>query len=262
MIAVDQCSKDPVCHQVEYAMVATVELNDVTMNTYCHDFDSDACISVSFTNPIAENIISKSSYDFQSLIGEIGGTLGLFLGLSGLGLMEMLNPTKKWLVVLMKIITLLLLIAFAVYATQSIIKYFTESLATTVNFIRGNMTEEFPFLTFCPGAYGSESFHDKIRAEITLNPFLNMSTLTNEWSSLYSPYDLFSQPYLYNNANGQKIQLESNNIWSKVFDKYYGLCYTLDIRKQPSLDLGIGPITFGTKFICKIFSLSKSIAPE
>ena len=262
MIAVDHCPQDPVCQQVEYSMVATVEWNDATMNTYCNNFDSDACISVSFTNPIAENIINESSYDFQSLIGEIGGTLALFLGLSGLGFMEILNPTKKWMIILMKIITLMLLIAFAVYATQSIIKYFTESLATTVFFVRGNMTEEFPFLTFCPEKYGSESFHDKIRAGITLNPFLNMSTLTNEWSSLYSPDDMFDYLYLYNNANGHKIQLEGDNIWSKVFDKHYGLCHTLDIRKHPSLDLGKGPITFGTKFICKIFSQSKSTAPQ
>ena len=81
----------------------------------------------------------------------------------------------------------------------------------------------------------------------TLNPFLNMSTLTEEWNSWYSPHQIFSQFYLYNNANGQKIQLEGNEIWSKVFHDHYGLCYTLDIRKQPSLDLGKGPITFGTK---------------
>ena len=99
-------------------MVATVEFKDVTMNAYCNNFDSTACISVSFTNPIAENIITESSYDVQSLIGEIGGTLGLFLGLSGLGLMEMMNPTKKWMIILMKTITLMLLIAFAIYATQ------------------------------------------------------------------------------------------------------------------------------------------------
>ena len=247
-------------------MVATAELT-MTMNAFCYNlfhFDYTACLSVSFTNPIIETIKTESTYDFQSLIGEIGGTLGLFLGLSGLGLMEMLNPTKKWMIILMKIITLMLLIAFAVYATQSIIKYFTESLATTVNFVRGNMTEEFPFLTFCPDVDGSESFHDLIKAGInnTLDPFLNMSTLINEWSSWYSPHDMFDYLYLYNNANGQKIQLEGDNIWSKVFHKYYGLCYTLDIRKQPSLDLGKGPITFGTKFSCKIFSQSKSTAQQ
>ena len=247
-------------------MVATVEWSDVTMNTYCNNFDSDACTSVSFANPIAENIITESSYDFQSLIGEIGGTLGLFLGLSGLGLMEMMNPTKKWMIILMKTITLMLLIAFAIYATQSFIKYFNESLATTVNFVRSNMTEEFPFLTFCPELYyfqyNSESFHAKIKEEITLNPLLNMSTFTNQWSNLYTPHDMFGYLYLYNNANGEKIQLEGDKIWSKVFDKHLGLCHTLDIRKHPSLDLGKGPITFGTKFICKIFSKSKSTAPE
>ena len=209
-------------------MVATVEWSDVTMNTYCNNFDSDACTSVSFANPIAENILTESSYDVQSLIGEIGGTLGLFLGLSGLGLMEMLNPTKKWMVILMRIITLLLLIAFAIYATQSIIKYFNESIATTVNFVKGNMTEEFPFLTFCPELFhfldsSAISFHDKIKEEIILNPLLNMSTFTNQWSNLYTPNDMFGYLYLYNNANGQKIQLDGNNIWSKVFHEHYGL---------------------------------------
>ena len=81
----------------------------------------------------------------------------------------------------------------------------------------------------------------------TLNPFLNMSTFTEEWDSWYSPYNMFSNFYLYNNDNGQKIQLDGDKIWSKVFHEYYGLCYTLDIRKQPNLDLGKGSITFGTK---------------
>ena len=70
----------------------------------------------------------------------------------------------------MKIITLMLLIAFIVYASQSLIKYVNESLATTVKFVRGNMTEEFPFLTFCPDLIAqeaSESFHDLIKEEMT-----------------------------------------------------------------------------------------------
>ena len=147
-------------------MVTTIEFQDVTMDTYCES----SCLSVAFTNPIIENIKTEASYDFQSLIGEIGGTLGLFLGLSGLGILQMLKLTKKWMVILMKIITLMLLIAFIVYASQSLIKYVNESLATTVKFVRGNMTEEFPFLTFCPDLIAqeaSESFHDLIKEEMT-----------------------------------------------------------------------------------------------
>ena len=97
---------------------------------------------------------------------------------------------------------------------------------------------------------------DAFERNDTLNTFLNMSTFTDQWGSWYSPYDVFTHLYLYNNANGQKIQLDGNNIWSKVFHEFYGLCYTLDIRKQPSLDLGKGSITFGTKYKdqSKIFS--------
>ena len=175
-------------------MVATIEFQDVTMKTYC-DQNFVSCISVAFTNPIIENIKTEASYDFQSLIGEIGGTLGLFLGLSGLGILQMLKLTKKWMVILMKIFTLMLLIAFIVYASQSLIKYVNESLATTVKFVRGNMTEEFPFLTFCPDLIAqeaSESFHDLIKAEMTYPNIvvseceLQLSNMSNKYCKKHS----------------------------------------------------------------------------
>ena len=166
-------------------MVATIEFQDVTMKTYC-DQNFVSCISVAFTNPIIENIKTEASYDFQSLIGEIGGTLGLFLGLSGLGILQMLKLTKKWMVISMKIFTLMLLIAFIVYASQSLIKYVNESLATTVKFVRGNMTEEFPFLTFCPDK-ASESFHDLIKAEMTY-PNIVVSECELQLSNMSNKY--------------------------------------------------------------------------
>ena len=156
--AVNDCPQDiPVCHQTEYSMVATMEFSDPTMSEYC---EGD-CLSVSFANPIVENIKSEASYDFQSLIGEIGGTLSLFLGLSGLGLLEMLKPTKKWMNLAIKIFSFLLLLSFIIYAAQSIIKYVGEPLATTIRFVRGNMTEEFPYLTFCT-EQDDKPFHDII----------------------------------------------------------------------------------------------------
>ena len=69
------------------------------------EWSAGKCLGASFTNPITENINSEASYDIFSLIGEIGGTLGLFLGISGLGLLDLFKPTKKWLKVIIKILS-------------------------------------------------------------------------------------------------------------------------------------------------------------
>ena len=43
-------------------------------------FGSTLIIEMESTN--VQSIVDSVAYDFQSLIGEVGGTLGLFLGLS------------------------------------------------------------------------------------------------------------------------------------------------------------------------------------
>ena len=39
-------------------------------------------LNIKLKDPNVLTIVDSYSYDFQSLIGEVGGTLGLFLGLS------------------------------------------------------------------------------------------------------------------------------------------------------------------------------------
>jgi hypothetical protein len=49
----------------------------------------DTVIKVQYLDPIVEYNIDSINYDLQSMIGEVGGTLGLTLGLSGLSLVQM-----------------------------------------------------------------------------------------------------------------------------------------------------------------------------
>ena len=48
-------------------------------------------IELVFASPIVEYNIDSISYDLQSLIGEIGGTLGLTLGLSIYSLLDLIE---------------------------------------------------------------------------------------------------------------------------------------------------------------------------
>ena len=47
-----------------------------------------ATLYIQLESPIVHNVIDSYSYDSQSLVGEVGGTLGLFLGLSTYSLVE------------------------------------------------------------------------------------------------------------------------------------------------------------------------------
>ena len=48
-------------------------------------------IYVRYQNPVVEYRISYVNYDLQSWISEIGGTIGLTLGISGLSLVEVVS---------------------------------------------------------------------------------------------------------------------------------------------------------------------------
>ena len=50
--------------------------------------DNKAIVDIQLESPTVQNVIDSYAYDSQSLVGEIGGTLGLFLGLSTYSLVE------------------------------------------------------------------------------------------------------------------------------------------------------------------------------
>ena len=53
--------------------------------------DNKAIVDIQIESPTVQNVIDSYSYDSQSLVGEIGGTLGLFLGLSTYSFVEFIT---------------------------------------------------------------------------------------------------------------------------------------------------------------------------
>ena len=50
--------------------------------------DSRSYLKIELQNTYVQNVEDNIAYDFQSFIGEVGGTLGLFLGLSFVSFIE------------------------------------------------------------------------------------------------------------------------------------------------------------------------------
>ena len=57
--------------------------------------EEKSTIELVLASPIVEYNIDSISYDLQSLIGEIGGTLGLTLGLSIYSLMDFVEYVEE-----------------------------------------------------------------------------------------------------------------------------------------------------------------------
>ena len=53
--------------------------------------DNKAIVEIQLESPTVQNVIDSYAYDSQSLVGEVGGTLGLFLGLSTYSFVEFIE---------------------------------------------------------------------------------------------------------------------------------------------------------------------------
>ena len=75
----NSCPKMPKCKRSIYKMdLSATDRNDFRMSH----------LEIKLKNPNILTIIDDYSYDLQSFIGEVGGTLGLFLGLSMFSFIE------------------------------------------------------------------------------------------------------------------------------------------------------------------------------
>ena len=165
--------------------------------------------------------------------------------------MMLFHFVQKWKKISLRITTFLLLIPLAHYVVSSCFKYMDEPISTVVSFTKGNVTKEFPYLTFCPARsynFKVEAFHNEVERDfmfINNNTFITVEDYV--WFLSYNVRDIIRDPFL--SINGKIIYLKSDKIWSKVYHKMYGLCYTLDIRMGDDLQNTYkrGPITFGCK---------------
>ena len=81
-------------------------------------------VRVKYRETYVENINIDSGYNFQSLMSEIGGIIGLFLGFCGLDLFSKC-PRKGYYMAM-----LLLGICFIFWSVQGVQKYIQEPLST------------------------------------------------------------------------------------------------------------------------------------
>ena len=76
------CPKMPKCKRSIYQM---------DLSTTDHGNFEKSNLLIKLKNPNILTIVDEYSYDLQSFIGEVGGTLGLFLGLSMFSFIELIE---------------------------------------------------------------------------------------------------------------------------------------------------------------------------
>ena len=255
----NQCLDQTLCQQVEYSLKTRITPVQSLDGEGCPVGNS--CLDLSYDNPYVEKIVTEAGYSIQSLVGEVGGTIGMTFGLSGLALSHILIKTLvrfRWSNYIKRVFILLFVSLYAYWTTLVLVKYFKEPSGTRASFQTSNMTQEFPALTFCLETgydiyndnydkliYAQQKpFHHMLEEELRTNSSKNMSQYTNDLLS-YNIKDYIHEPYI--TSQGQKIFLTNDDIWMPVFDRFYGLCYTLDIRKDEKLEIGRGSVTFGFK---------------
>ena len=274
-IVMEQCQDIQLCEEIDYVSKVYAGLVD-----YCA---LDYCYYVLFDNSITEVIKTQASYGWQGLVAEIGGTVSLFLGFDCLTFivyfLNLLQTRRKVLMMILeKTLTLLLLIPFLIYAYLAMITYFDEpvitTLATVANIRTDEATIDFPLLTFCPQRRttfrrSDSHFYYFLENEIESQPNANITQLILDHDQDQETFDMFlrydikeliTDPFIVD-LNGNFNSLTDDRIWSLVYHRTYGPCYTLDINKQHNLNILKGKLfPFGmSMFIyCKVTSSSLS----
>ena len=57
----------------------------------------------------------------------------------------------------------------------------------------------------------------------------------------YGPNDKFISPKMV--TSDGEFQINDEEVWTKIYHKFYGLCYVMDIRKDKKLKIANGPVT-------------------
>ena len=76
------CSQMPMCKRSFYKLA-------IEPNVYVGHSTMGSVVEIQLASPNVLTIKDSVAYDLQSLIGEVGGTLGLFLGLSTMSFIDL-----------------------------------------------------------------------------------------------------------------------------------------------------------------------------
>ena len=97
----------------------------------------------------------QSSYDAQNLISEIGGIMGLFLGLCGLDFLLKIPKKGHHLAILA------MWLCFVHWSVEGFFKYIQKPLSTEVSMRQADVLNEFPLVTLCPNYERNFQDHGK-----------------------------------------------------------------------------------------------------
>ena len=76
------CPQMPRCKRSVYKLA-------IKPNAYLAHSSTGSALKIQLESPNVQTIEDSVAYDVQSLIGEVGGTLGLFLGLSTMSFIDL-----------------------------------------------------------------------------------------------------------------------------------------------------------------------------
>ena len=240
--AIENCSKNTPCVKTEYPLEIGSASDNLHKCFLTGNSNLDTCLILSFGHKTVESIITTASYDAQSLIGEVGGTLGLFLGLSGLSLVKVMilvSSNDTWKKYIQRALVVVFFIIFVYFGIVAFLKLWEQPKAMQITIRKENLKDEFPYITFCNEPDEGLYFYQFIQEQLTKN---------TSWHQFNEDNGLLASiidPYI--RCNGLLTFLKTEDLISPVYHRKYGLCYTLDIRKQNDLKIANGPLTLGFK---------------
>ena len=236
----EKCPTIPQCSTVKYDLKVEAVLD-------AQDFGN---VRFSFATKFIKTTESEVNYDIQSLVGEVGGTLGMFLGFSGLGILQMVirfqfDWQKKINKRANEATSILMWLAFCYWSTQSVQRYFNEFVSTTSMPIQGNMQLMLPKLTFCSenrsytqhalsiSSNDTENINFFMSLEIALksNPNIDLQAIGY---NLFWPNPFADNVYI---IDQKQQQIVKGDVWSVTYHKMYGLCHTFNISNAKNSDM-------------------------
>lgn len=132
-------------------------------------------VLIQFRETFVETINMQSSYDAQNLISEIGGILGLFLGLCGLDFLLKIPKKGHHMAILA------MWLCFVHWSVGGVFKYIQKPLSTEVSMRQADVLNEFPLVTLCPSYQSFDEGHGKP----CWHQFFEENLKANDFSGFY-----------------------------------------------------------------------------